>query len=154
MNNLFIKLENLLKCITSLIFILIIVPLTEGLPYTLNYADIPAAQEVVAARPALAPQVSTLFSSFLAPSTYKNYGAVIRDFQEFYNLHGSQDDYKSFNESDVIHFLAFQMAKEQKYSYFKKVKPSLQSLEKTIGFKMRFDLYYQRQYPIQCEGYI
>ena len=73
-------------------------PLTNGLPYTLNYADIPAAQEVVAARLALAPQVSMLFLSFLAPSTYKNYGAVIRDFQEFYTLHGSQDDYKSFNE--------------------------------------------------------
>ena len=71
---------------------------------------------MVEAAPNLLPQVSTLFSKFLAISTYKNYSVVIKDFKLFYEQNGSQNSYKDFIATDVLHFVAYSMAKEKPFS--------------------------------------
>ena len=107
----------------------------SALPLGLFHHDVANISQILVQDPTLAPSINILLSNFVAKNTYKSYNSVIKTFRQFMTDY-SVNHFFNFDEQDIIKFIAHCVAIEKRYPFFKKLKPSLRLLERSIGRKI------------------
>ena len=87
--------------------------------------------EIIESHPDLYDSFKTLFSGHLASSTHSSYDWILREFKIF--CEANDYPYPHFNKKSTLQFLAYGVSRNKTYSWFKKYRLSLVSLETSLA---------------------